>query len=99
MAAVAAIGTAGCHVFFTVEGHSAVAAATAADRDSYFIYKHRISSLHQDVCLLCHKLQFVAPMRSAPKGSLYTREPWRSRASAINFNLSHNKFEKKSCRK
>jgi len=39
--AVAAIGTAGGYIFFPVEGHGAVAAATADDRDSYLIYKHK----------------------------------------------------------
>ena len=42
--AVAAVRAAGSHVFFTVECHRTVAAATADDRDSNFIYKHRKSS-------------------------------------------------------
>ena len=40
MAAVAAVGTAGGHIFFPVEGHGAIAAPSAADCNSNLIYKH-----------------------------------------------------------
>ena len=43
--AVTAIRAAGCHVFFPVEGNSAVAASATADCDPYFIYKHENTSL------------------------------------------------------
>ena len=39
--AVAAVGTAGGHIFFPVEGHRAVTAPSADDGDAYFIYKHK----------------------------------------------------------
>ena len=40
MTAVAAIGTAGCHIFLPVECHRTVAASAANHGDSNFIYKH-----------------------------------------------------------
>ena len=40
MTAVAAIGTAGCHIFLPVECHRTVAASAADHGDSNFIYKH-----------------------------------------------------------
>ena len=47
--AVAAVGTAGCYVFFPVKGNCAVTAATAADGDVYFIYKHGKTSNQRSV--------------------------------------------------
>ena len=44
VAAITTVGTAGIDIFFPVESHSAVTAATADHRDSYFIYKHSKSS-------------------------------------------------------
>ena len=43
MTAVAAVGAAGGNVFFPVEGHGAVAAPSADDRNANLIYKHSIS--------------------------------------------------------
>ena len=40
--AVAAVRPAGGHIFFPVEGHRAVAAPAADDRDPHLIYKHSI---------------------------------------------------------
>ena len=47
--AVTAVRAAGCHIFFPVEGHGTIAAATAADCNSNFIYKHLISSYGEGV--------------------------------------------------
>ena len=40
MSAVATVRTAGGYIFLSVEGNSAIAAATAYHGNSYFIYKH-----------------------------------------------------------
>jgi hypothetical protein len=42
--AVATVRTAGANIFFPVERNSAIAAATAADGNSHFIYKHENTS-------------------------------------------------------
>ena len=41
--AVAAVGAAGGHIFFPVEGHGTVAAPSANDCNANLIYKHSIS--------------------------------------------------------
>ena len=45
MAAVAAVGAAGGHIFFPVKGYGTVTATAANDCDPYFIYKHEHTSL------------------------------------------------------